>query len=50
MRKAIVDAQGHLRLAYWRQNDLVKGKEIQVDTADELRFFFRRVKPRRIRS
>jgi sucrose-6-phosphate hydrolase SacC (GH32 family) len=34
MRKAIVDAQGHLRLAYWRQNDLVKGKEIQVDTVE----------------
>ena len=34
MRKAIVDAQGHLRLAYWRQNDLVKGKEIQIDTLE----------------
>ena len=34
MRKAIVDAQGHLRLADWRQNDLVKGKEIPVDTLE----------------
>lgn len=33
MRKAIVDAQGHLRLAYWKQNDLAKGVELNVDTS-----------------
>ena len=33
MRKAIVDAQGHLRLAYWKQNDLAKGTELNVDAA-----------------
>jgi len=33
MRKAIVDAQGHLRLAYWKQNDLAKGNELKVDPA-----------------
>src|SRR5579872_1236891 len=31
MRKAVVDDQGHLRLAYWNQNDLAKGKEIKFD-------------------
>ena len=31
MRKAVVDAQGHLRLAYWNQNDLAKGAEISAD-------------------
>jgi hypothetical protein len=31
MRKAVVDAQGHLHLAYWKQNDLAKGSEIKVD-------------------
>ncbi len=31
MRKAVVDAQGHLRLTYWKQNDLAKGKEIKSD-------------------
>ena len=31
MRKAIVDGQGHLRLAYWKQNDLAKGDEIKID-------------------
>jgi hypothetical protein len=34
MRKAIVDLQGHLRLAYWPKNDLVKGKEIRVEAAE----------------
>lgn len=33
MRKAIVDGQGHLRLAYWKQNDLAKGGEVKVDLA-----------------
>ena len=33
MRKAIVDPQGHLRLAYWKQNDLAKGNAIEIDTA-----------------
>ena len=32
MRKAVVDAQGHLHLAYWKQNDLAKGEEVKVDT------------------
>ena len=31
MRKAVVDDDGHLRLGYWSQNDLAKGKEIKVD-------------------
>ena len=31
MRKAIVDDHGHLRLAYWKQNDLAKGSEVKVD-------------------
>jgi hypothetical protein len=36
MRKAIVDAKGHLRLAYWNGNELAKGKSIAVDTAQSL--------------
>ena len=35
MRKAIVDPQGHLRLAYWKQNDLAKGAELEVDTSKD---------------
>jgi len=31
MRKAIVDDQGHLRLAYWKGNDLAKGSELTAD-------------------
>jgi hypothetical protein len=31
MRKAIVDGEGHLRLAYWTRNDLAKGDEVKVD-------------------
>jgi hypothetical protein len=31
MRKAVVDGQGHLRLGYWKQNDLAKSEEIAVD-------------------
>jgi hypothetical protein len=31
MRKAVVDSGGHLRLAYWKQNDLAKGDPLQVD-------------------
>lgn len=34
LRKAVVDSQGHLRLAYWPKNDVVKGSEIRVDTAE----------------
>lgn len=30
LRKAFVDSDGHLRLAYWKQNDLLKGKNIPV--------------------
>lgn len=33
MRKAVADSQGHLRLAYWKQNDLAKGSEISADPA-----------------
>jgi len=33
MRKAVVDNQGHLHLAYWKQNDLAKGNEVKVDQA-----------------
>jgi hypothetical protein len=31
MRKAIVDQEGHLRLGYWKQNDLAKGNAIEAD-------------------
>jgi hypothetical protein len=34
LRKAIVDSRGHLRLTYWLKNDLVKGKELRIDTAE----------------
>ncbi len=34
LRKAVVDSQGHLRLAYWPKNDLVKGSELRVDAAE----------------
>lgn len=34
MRKVIVDGEGHLRLAYWKQNDLAKGDVIPVDTGE----------------
>jgi hypothetical protein len=33
MRRGIVDAKGHLRLAYWSQNDLAKGKQVAVDAS-----------------
>ncbi len=33
MRKVAVDSQGHLHLAYWKQNDLAKGDEIKIDPA-----------------
>jgi hypothetical protein len=33
MRKGVVDTQGHLRLAYWEQNDLAKGAELKVDVS-----------------
>jgi hypothetical protein len=33
MRRALVDAKGHLRLGYWKQNDLAKGESISVNTA-----------------
>jgi len=36
MRKAVVDAQGHLHLAYWKQNDLAKGDEVKVDPAQNM--------------
>ena len=39
MRKAIVDSNGHLRLAWWAGNDLLKGKETQVDTSQNLVLF-----------
>jgi len=39
MRKAIVDNQGHLRLAYWKQNDLAKGPEIAADASQNLVVF-----------
>ncbi|MGB8260294.1 MAG: hypothetical protein WCE75_08080 [Terracidiphilus sp.] len=31
MRKAIVDAAGHLRLVYWNGNDRAKGEEVRID-------------------
>jgi len=33
LKKAALDRQGHLRLAYWRGNDAVKGKPIPVEIA-----------------
>jgi hypothetical protein len=36
MRKAVVDKEGHLRLAYWKQNDLAKGNEIKGDATQNL--------------
>lgn len=33
MRKAIVDAAGHLRLAYWDGNDRAKGEVVQIDAS-----------------
>jgi hypothetical protein len=36
MRKAVVDSQGHLRLAYWKQNDLAKGPEITPDASQNI--------------
>ena len=33
MRQAVVDSAGHLRLAYWKQNDLAKGDLVKVDQA-----------------
>jgi len=32
LRKAVVDAEGHLRLAYWPGNDAAKGNRISSDT------------------
>jgi hypothetical protein len=34
MRKTVVDSEGHLRLAYWQKNDVVKGNEVRVNTAE----------------
>jgi len=39
MRRAVVDSQGHLRLAYWKQNDLAKGNEIAVDASQNMVVF-----------
>lgn len=39
MRKAVVDAKGHLRLAYWQKNDVAKGNELKVNTAESSVFF-----------
>ena len=36
MRKAVVDAQGHLRLGYWKQNDLAKGSEVLADASQNV--------------
>ena len=36
MRKAVVDSQGHLRLAYWKQNDLAKGNDVVVDASQNV--------------
>ena len=33
LKKAVFDDQGHLRLNYWKGNDVVKGKPIPVDLA-----------------
>jgi hypothetical protein len=33
MRKAVVDADGHLRLAYWTGNDKAKGDAISLDAS-----------------
>jgi len=39
MRKAVVDSSGHLRLAYWKQNDLAKGSEIAADASQNTAVF-----------
>jgi hypothetical protein len=39
MRKAVIDSKGHLRLGYWKQNDLAKGKEIPADAAKNIVVF-----------
>lgn len=39
MRKAVVDDQGHLHLAYWKQNDLAKGDEVKIDASQNVVVF-----------
>ena len=39
MRKAVVDRQGHLRLAYWEQNNLAKGAALEVEPAQSMVVF-----------
>jgi hypothetical protein len=39
MRKAVVDSKGHLRLGYWKQNDLAKGNEIPADAGKNVVLF-----------
>jgi hypothetical protein len=36
LRRAIVDSQGHLRLAYWSKNDLAKGSPLEIDAAQSV--------------
>ena len=31
LKKAVIDSQGHLRLAYWPQNELAKGRGLALD-------------------
>lgn len=39
MRRAFVDAGGHLRLGYWKQNDLAKGREIPAKAEENTVLF-----------
>lgn len=39
LRKAVVDPEGHLRLGYWKQNDAIKGKQLEL-TKEEFRLLY----------
>ena len=39
LKKAVIDEDGHFRLAYWPGNDAVKGKEIQINLASATRVY-----------
>jgi len=39
MRRAFVDERGHLRLGYWKQNDLAKGSEIPINAGENTVLF-----------
>jgi hypothetical protein len=39
LKKAVMDADGHLQLGYWSGNDQVKGKQIEISLASSVRVF-----------